>query len=186
MPFRDNLFGAIPLRDGYATHPRQFRDGYATHPRQFRDASATGTRPIRDASGDGCATQPRRLRACTPGNPADNLNNIQSKATPSPQGNLPTSALGGRGQPRKRVPTRQSEKVAPPSSPPSRVQGAQPTPGVQRVPPVPKNIGGWARWDNGVRRRKPLLSGLPLVLAGRLESALPPLQNPNGCAIVPP
>ena len=40
----------------------------------------------------------------------------------------------------------------PRASTPSGVQGAQPPPGVQGSPPVSKNVGGWARWDN---RRPP-------------------------------
>ena len=125
---RHRLFGAIPLRDGYATHPRRVRDG--------------------------CATEPRRLRACTLRGPADKLNNIQSKATPSPRGNPPASALGGRGSLGSGSRRGKVRRWRPPISP-SGCRGRSPRRGCSGVPLYPKDIGGWARWDNHVRRHKP-------------------------------
>ncbi len=135
---------------------------------------------------------------------------ITAAATaPSPTpGRTSPPCVRTRGQARKR-PAPQVAKRRRLRSP-SRVQGAQPPPGVQRVPrnaerrprlspeggcrepnafryrgspPVPKSIGGWARWDNGGRHHEPPSLS---VLEGRLEGpANPPLQNTNKCAIVP-
>ena len=60
-----------------------------------------------------------------------------------------------RGKVRKGVRTRTVRKRHPSRPTPSRVQGPQPPPGIQRESPCFQNVGGWARWDNGARHHEP-------------------------------
>ena len=58
------------------------------------------------------------------------------------------------------VPRGQAKKRPIPRPPKRGCRGRSPRRGYRGTPPVPQNVGGWARWDNGVRRHKPPL--LPL------------------------
>ncbi len=116
--------------------------GCATPSRRMRDAIATDTRRLRDRY----ATPPRRIRDGSVSAPPEirlmDATSIQSKATPSHRGNSPVPAPKYRSR-LGSVWTRQVSKRHSPRFP-SGVQGAQPPPGVQRVPLFLKTLEGGA------------------------------------------
>ncbi len=99
-----------------------------------------------------------------------------------------------RGKVRKGVRTRTVRKRRPSRPTPSRVQGAQPPPGVQGVSPCTPNVGGWAGGTTAsAKPDPPLIEGArqdktPVPIGGRTPDseapATPPLQNTNNCAII--
>ena len=66
----------------------------------------------------------------------------------------------------------QCEKTAPPKQ---GAGGCAPAGGTAS-PPVPKNVGGWARWDNGVRHHESPLLSLP-PHSGQTSHPYPRMQG---------
>ena len=113
-----------------------------------------------------------RHRAYTHRNPADwrNENTIKGGAAPVPKGECrepdvpPGRAKGRLGSGSKRAEASKQRPILPPS----RVQGAQPPPGVQRVPLYPKTLEGGL--GGTAVSATTGLSVRPLALARRLGS----------------
>ena len=131
-----------------------------------------------------------RLRACKPRNPADTRNDIQSKTGPSPE--CGAGWGGGLDAP--------GGTAASAPSPKHGAGGCAPRRGYSESP-CTKNVGGRARWDNGVRHQEPpsspnwrnplapariavgrlqLVQRFPRALPGREEGAMHVLAI--GCA----
>ena len=148
LPLQDKNYCAIvpprcsSISNKRAAGPLLFRRRY-TDARRHRDGCATLSR---DTRGDRYATPPRRIRDGSVSAPPEirlmDATSIQSKATPSHRGNSPVPAPKYRSR-LGSVWTRQVSKRHSPRFP-SGVQGAQPPPGVQRLPLFLKTLEGGA------------------------------------------